>query len=178
MNATKRVWLWVAPIMALMLVCYASVSFADCGACKHKGSTSKHKGSAPKMEMKEGTAKATVNTATMMALVSSKTKMVILDARAGKWDDGKRIPGAKQLAHDASKSAIKKAVGKNKEMLIITYCGGPQCPLSNKLAERLNKMGYTNVIEYPEGMPGWLEAGGKVEKVKEGSEHKESSGSK
>ena len=156
-----------------------------CSVKAKKGSEHKNEGSGSKMKKgcsmcplqgKKGM--PMVNTAAIRALVNSKTKMIVLDARSGKWDDGKRIPGAKQLSPDATKNDIKKAVGEDKNALIITYCGGPQCPLSSKLAERLKKMGYTNVIEYPEGMPGWTEAGGKMGKVKEGSEHKEGSGSK
>ena len=32
----------------------------------------------------------------------AKVPAVVLDARAGKWDDGKRIPGAKALAAAAT----------------------------------------------------------------------------
>ena len=50
-----------------------------------------------------------------------------------------------------------------KDALIVTYCGGPQCPLSHKLAHRLEGSGYTNVIEYREGIKGWTAAGHKTE---------------
>ena len=50
--------------------------------------------------------------------------------------------------------------------LVVTYCAGLKCPASHQLAERLEKLGYGNVIEYPEGIPGWIEAGHAVEQAK------------
>lgn len=88
--------------------------------------------------------------------------MVILDARTGKWDDGKRIPGAKTLSAGDSDEKIAEMLP-NKSALIVTYCGGVKCPASNQLAERLKKLGYTNILEYPEGIAGWEEKGNKVE---------------
>jgi rhodanese-related sulfurtransferase len=34
------------------------------------------------------------------------------------------------------------------------------------LAAHLKKLGYTNIMEYQEGIEGWIKAGNKVEKVK------------
>ena len=190
MKRQKRILAWMAPLLALALLIYAGNSFTEGSEHKHEGHEHKHKSHAKKAEgsdskascsmckggkCSKGSDVATVKTAAMMALVKSKTKMIILDARIGKYDDGKRISGAKLVSFKATKSELKKAAGADKNALIITYCGGPTCPLSNKLAGRLMKLGYTNVIEYPEGIPGWIEAGGKVKASKKGSASKEGS---
>src|SRR5210317_473029 len=47
-----------------------------------------------------------IDTKTMAAKVKEGKAVIILDARSGKWDDGKRIPGAKQLAPDADDKTI------------------------------------------------------------------------
>lgn len=106
-----------------------------------------------------------VNTEGLDALLKSKAPIKIFDARSGKWDDGKRIPGAQQLSADADEAVITQAIP-SKETLVVTYCAGPKCPASKMLHDRLKKLGYSNVIEYPQGIAGWLEAGKAVEDKK------------
>jgi len=38
---------------------------------------------------------------------------------------------------------------------LIYYCGGLECVLSDKSAEKARKLGYTNVLTYPPGYPEW-----------------------
>jgi len=38
---------------------------------------------------------------------------------------------------------------------LIFYCGGLECVLSDKSAEKARKLGYTNVSTYPPGYPEW-----------------------
>lgn len=107
---------------------------------------------------------ATINTAGLAALVKAKTAVTILDARSGKYDDGRRLPGATQLSPSADAEAIAKVVP-DKNALVVTYCAGVTCPASEMLAKRLHELGYSNVIEYPEGIAGWEESGNEVEKA-------------
>jgi len=46
-----------------------------------------------------------------------------------------------------------------KDQPIITYCGGLACSMSERAAEKLEGMGYIDVIDYAEGIAGWKEAG-------------------
>jgi len=108
---------------------------------------------------------AEINTQGLKALLDSGAKVYVLDARTGKYDDGRRIPGAKSLAAGASEKAIKKAV-RRKDNLVVTYCAGLKCPASAMLAGRLKELGYENVIEYRHGIKGWTDAGYKVENAK------------
>ena len=105
---------------------------------------------------------STITSDALVALLASGAPVVLLDARAGKYDDGKRIPGAKSL-NDASTPEQVAAVVKDKNALIVTYCAGIKCPASVHLAEHLRKLGYTNVREYREGIEGWLALGKAVE---------------
>lgn len=107
----------------------------------------------------------TVNTEGLDALLKAKAPLKIFDARSGKYDDGKRIPGAQQLSPDADEAVIAEAIP-GKDTLVVTYCAGPKCPASKALHDRLKKLGYSNVIEYPQGIAGWLEAGKAVEDKK------------
>ena len=69
------------------------------------------------------------------------------------------------MTSDASAEDIKATAGSDKNALIVTYCSNTKCPASARLATRLRKLGYTNVLEYPEGIDGWAEAGKAVVKV-------------
>ncbi len=40
--------------------------------------------------------------------------------------------------------------------LLVTYCTNLKCPASRALAARLTALGYTHVLEYPEGIEGWV----------------------
>ena len=117
--------------------------------------------SAPKAEAAHG---HNINTFQMKANVDSGDA-ILLDARAGKYDDGYRIPGAKSLNSKSTAEDVA-AVIPSKDAAIVTYCSNLQCPASKALAEHLEKLGYTNVHEYPEGIAGWRAAGGPVEKAK------------
>lgn len=108
---------------------------------------------------------AKINTPALATLIAAKVPAIVLDAHSGKYDDGKRIPGAKSLNADSSDAEIK-AMLPDKSALIVTYCANLECPASHKLAEKLIKAGYVNVIECPEGIEGWQKAGHKVETVK------------
>ena len=102
-----------------------------------------------------------ISTGSLKTLVSARYPMVLLDARSGKWDDGRRIPGAKSLTAAASENQIAAAVPV-KDTLVVTYCSSVKCPASNKLATKLRSLGYANVLEYSEGIAGWTTAGNDV----------------
>lgn len=108
---------------------------------------------------------ATVNTLGLKTLINSGAPLTIIDARSGEFDDGRRLPGAISLNADSKAEDIAKALP-NKEALLITYCSNVKCPASHKLYTHLKSLGYTNLIEYPEGIQGWVEAGNPVTSTK------------
>lgn len=107
---------------------------------------------------------ATLNTLALKTLMDSGVPVIILDARSGKWDDGSRIPGAKSLNAESKPEEIAKVIP-SKDSLVITYCSNLKCPASDMLYKHLKSLGYSNVIEYPEGIQGWKEAGNQVKKA-------------
>ena len=42
---------------------------------------------------------------------------------------------------------------------IVTYCSNPACANSQRVADRLTALGYTNVRKYREGIEDWTAAG-------------------
>ena len=105
-----------------------------------------------------------INTDALAALVRSGSKVVLLDARSGKYDDGRRLPGAKALSPTASEEEALAEIG-GKDELVVAYCTNLKCPASKYLAERLVQLGFKNVVKYPEGIDEWEAKGHKVEKV-------------
>lgn len=153
----------------------SSIALAHCGTCgvdkdKAAGKDAACPSGACSMDAKSGAMvcpvaakEAVVNTEGLATLLNSKVALKLFDARSGKYDDGQRIPGAQQLSPDADEAVIAKAIP-DKGALVVTYCAGVKCPASKALADRLKKLGYSNVIEYPQGIAGWLEAGKAVDK--------------
>jgi len=104
-----------------------------------------------------------IDTKGLKALIDAKAPMVLLDTRAGKFDDGQRIDGAKQISPEASDAEIM-AVAPSKDALVVAYCTNLKCPASKMLAEKMISLGYKNVVKYPGGIEEWLKAGNKAEK--------------
>lgn len=46
---------------------------------------------------------------------------------------------------------------KDKDALIVAYCGGPQCTAWLKAAEKACEMGYTNIRHFKGGIQEWTE---------------------
>jgi len=107
----------------------------------------------------------TVTVEGLAAILRAKVPVLIFDARTGKWDDGRRIPGAQTLHAGSTPDEVKTAIP-DRSALIVTYCGGPKCPASHQLAERLIREGFKNIVELPEGIEGWVKAGHPVDKVR------------
>jgi rhodanese-related sulfurtransferase len=99
-----------------------------------------------------------ISTEELQALLEQQVVMLLLDARTDKYDDGQRIPGAQRLPHNTPAEQILAAIPL-KDTLLVVYCTGVDCPASRFLAEKLVKLGYTNVKKYPAGVEGWIAAG-------------------
>ncbi len=96
--------------------------------------------------------------------IVEKKSALIFDARSAKYDNGERIPGATALSAESLPDDVAKAItGKN--AAVVVYCANTKCPASGQLAVYLKKLGYTNIMEYPEGIEGWKAAGNKVDKL-------------
>ncbi len=47
----------------------------------------------------------------------------------------------------------------DKDAAIVAYCSNPACTNSAQVAARLERLGYTNVRKYADGIQDWTEAG-------------------
>lgn len=95
-----------------------------------------------------------VSTAHIKKLIDDKAKVVLVDARPSRLFDKGTIPGAisipdTQFEQNASKLPAEKATP------LIIFCGGLACTLSESVATKAEKLGYTNIKTHPEGEPEW-----------------------
>lgn len=121
-----------------------------CAACKARKAAAALTGGATRV--------GCINAHGIAVMQRAGVPMMIFDARSGKYDDGRRIPGARSLNAAATDVAIAGMIPR-KNALIVTYCANVKCPASHHLAERLTGLGYTNILELPEGIQGWADAG-------------------
>src|SRR5689334_16979344 len=83
--------------------------------------------------------------------------LTVIDARARvEYDEG-HIPGAVNLPAEKVPSLLRRLV-KDRRRPLVFYCNGPKCTKSQKAARMAIALGYADVLEYNEGMPGWGKA--------------------
>jgi rhodanese-related sulfurtransferase len=75
------------------------------------------------------------------------------------------IPGSVNISLDQIATSDKLPA--DKSQLIVTYCLGPQCVMFKKAAEILAQKGYTHILGFRGGIPGWVEAGYTLDKSSE-----------
>lgn len=107
---------------------------------------------------------AEINTGALKTMVDSGVQVTLVDARTGKFDDGRRIANALNIGPDAKDDDIQRML-QSKDAMIVCYCANMKCQASRKLATRLTTLGYKRVLEYPQGIEGWVGAGYPVTQV-------------
>ena len=96
------------------------------------------------------------------ATIPPKKGVMVIDARpkARKYDKG-HIPGAVGIPFSQF-DKMTDMLPEDKKTMLIYYCGGLKCALSHKSAFKAEKLGYTNIKVYAEGMPDWKKKGGLI----------------
>jgi len=89
-------------------------------------------------------------------------KVVLLDANGtDSWQSG-HIHGA--IDFSAKQDKLASLLPKDKDALVVAYCGNPQCPAYHAAAVAAQKLGYKNIKHLVAGIQGWKNAGEKTEK--------------
>lgn len=94
--------------------------------------------------------------------IDEKTVTVIDVNGTDTYKEG-HIPGA--IDFEANSAKLADLLPKDKNALIVAYCGGPQCNAYKAAAKAAVALGYKNVKHLPAGISGWKEAGEKTEKA-------------
>ncbi len=104
---------------------------------------------------------ADISHASLQSAIASKS-VVVLDVNGTDSFKEGRIPGAIDYTANAKKLAA--LLPKNKDALIVAYCGNEYCSAYLAAATAAKELGYTNVKHYSPGIDGWKKSGAKVEK--------------
>jgi rhodanese-related sulfurtransferase len=95
-----------------------------------------------------------VSAAHIKKLIEEKAPYMLVDARPKRVADKGMIPTAVNISDTEFDKNVDKLPA-DKATPLIYYCGGLECVLSDKSAEKARKAGYTNVLTYPPGYPEW-----------------------
>ena len=88
--------------------------------------------------------------------------VVVIDALPASYYDQIHLPGALNLVEtDVEQQAATLLPDKN--AAIVTYCSNEACGNSQAVANHLERLGYTAVRKYREGIQGWVAAGNPTE---------------
>ncbi len=82
----------------------------------------------------------------------------LVDARTQVEFSESHIPGSVLVPARLVTKKLPELV-KDKARLVVFYCNGPNCTKTVKAAKAALSVGYTNIAEYKEGLPGWGKSG-------------------
>jgi len=102
-----------------------------------------------------------VSAAYIKKLLDEKANFMLIDARPKRMFDKGSIPGAVNISDTEFDTQADKLPA-DKATPLIYFCGGLECVLSNKSADKARKLGYTNVKTYVEGYPEWVKLYGEA----------------
>ena len=89
-------------------------------------------------------------------------KVTVIDVNGdASYKDG-HVPTALNFA--SIKDSLAASLPKEKDALVVAYCGGPSCNAYTRAANAAKELGYTNVKHLSAGISGWLQANEKTEK--------------
>lgn len=92
-------------------------------------------------------------------------KVTVIDVNGSKsYKNRGHLPSA--IDFSAKKDELAKVLPKDKDALIVAYCGGPSCSAYKRAADAAAELGYTNVKHLSAGISGWEAADQKTEKPK------------
>ena len=88
-------------------------------------------------------------------------KVTLIDVNGSESYSKGHIPGAIDFAANEDKLAAN--LPKDKDALVVAYCGNERCKAYMQAAIKAKELGYTNVKHYSKGIAGWKSAGEKTE---------------
>lgn len=102
-----------------------------------------------------------ISQADLNAAIKAK-KVTVIDCNGTESFKSGHIPGA--IDFEAKGDQLGRILPKDKNAMIVAYCGGPQCHAYEKAAESMKAMGYRNVKHFSPGISGWVASKQPVEK--------------
>ena len=88
--------------------------------------------------------------------------VAVIDVNGARSFSNGHIPTAIDFSTDGKKLA--SILPKDKNTLVVSYCGGPGCRAYKRGANAAVKLGYKNVKHLSAGISGWKKSGAEVAK--------------
>ena len=104
----------------------------------------------------------TITRTELQSLLASRHPVTVAEALPPRYYADAHLPGAVNLPL-ADLETLAPALFPDKAATVVTYCSNLACPNSHQAAERLARLGYTDVRVYAAGKQDWVEAGLPVE---------------
>ena len=89
-------------------------------------------------------------------------KVAVIDVNGAKSFGKGHIPTAIDFSSKGKK--LSTLLPKDKNTLVVCYCGGPGCRAYKRGADAAAKLGYKNVKHLSAGISGWKRSGAEVAK--------------
>ncbi len=102
-----------------------------------------------------------ISIAELKKAIADKT-VIVIDVNGSDSYKSGHVPTA--LNYADVKTNFSNVLPKDKDALVVAYCGGPTCHAYTAAADAATKLGYTNVKHLSAGISGWLKAHETVEK--------------
>lgn len=85
--------------------------------------------------------------------VAEEKSAVIFDVNSEESYQKIHVPNS--IHYGTHKKDFLSQLPKDKNAMIVAYCGGPTCTAWKTAAEEACKLGYTNIHHFKEGIEGW-----------------------
>jgi rhodanese-related sulfurtransferase len=120
-------------LLALALVSNIALAAEDCADNSRYGEVSKEE---------------------LTQLVGKKSAFVV-DVNSSSSFKKNHVPTA--IHYGSNEKNFTEMLPKDKDTLIVAYCGGPSCTAWQSAAQAACKAGYTNVKHFKGGISGWIQ---------------------
>jgi rhodanese-related sulfurtransferase len=104
----------------------------------------------------------TISRDELKKMMDDKEDFVLIDARTHEGFNEGHLPGAVKIPADHLGERAVRKYGRNRT--IVTYCSGLSCESSTIAARKLEKFGFTTVLDFTGGLEDWRKAGYPLEK--------------
>lgn len=95
-------------------------------------------------------------------MMDTDVDFVLIDARGHEAYAKEHLPGALSIPSDHLGEHLLREHKKNR--IFVTYCSNFECEASTIAAQKLDKYGFKNVLEFKGGLEDWKKAGYPTEK--------------
>ena len=100
----------------------------------------------------------------MQELLESDDDFILINVLSEAQFEERHIPGSINIpVEDPDFIERVKEHAPDLNQRIVVYCANEDCPASPQAAAKLEEAGYTDVLDYTEGIEGWQNIGEPVE---------------